>query len=362
MRPALPLLLLLTFLLAACTTGGVRTRCAADTDCPANFACDAATGTCGCRSDVACEANAFCNLAGQCQARVGCETSLDCPADQFCDRTTGQCLDRDRCTNDVQCGLGSICDGVRFTCVPGCRDTGDCALGQVCRCDGGEASCAVGSCEGHRCDDDSFCRYGERCVPGEDGDKHCAKDDRGPFCQGCQLQVGDFSRCPGEEPNFCLLDRKVSYFRTYCGVDCSAGQECPWGFECRNILILTRGLCTVDTECPANGPACETDADCPAGRCDAATKRCAGKCSYNEDSKKGFCTCSADSECPQDSCDVTSRRCRLTRRPCSLDGDECAHAIYCVNLGNRAACLIGKNCTPSEGITCEDVNEPAPTP
>lgn len=356
--------LCLVLVLGGCTKDSLRQRCAEDGDCPVGFACDAAAGACRCAADTACQASEFCNGAGQCQARIGCETSLDCPAGTFCDHTTGHCLDRERCTSDVQCALGEVCDEVRFQCVPGCRETGDCPLGLVCRCDGGRLTCPVGRCEGHRCDDDSFCRYGERCLADDAGDRRCAKDERGPFCDGCQVEPGSFTRCPGgeDDANFCLLDRKVSFFRTYCGVDCSQGQECPWGFDCRNILVLTGALCQHDTDCPAHGPPCTTDADCPAGRCDLGTRRCGGQCSFNEDSKKGFCTCSADAECPRDSCDATSRRCRITRRPCSLDGDECGHAIYCVNLGTRAACLIGKNCTPAEGLTCEEVNGLPPAP
>lgn len=348
--------------LGSCTHDVLRTLCATNADGPAGFVYDADSGACLCGSDAACTSGERCNRAGRCQARVGCESSLDCPAGTFCDRTSGECLEDEVCTEDIHCPLGEVCDALRYRCVPGCRETGDCPLGGVCRCtNGSDAGCRIGRCEAFSCDDDSFCRYGERCVPGEDpsGPKRCVKDERGPFCGGCELDPGSFTRCPGaeEDANFCLLDRKVSFYRTYCGVDCSQGQACPWGFECRNILILTSALCTEDADCPARGPACASDADCPAGRCDAATGRCGGKCSYNEDSKRGYCTCSSDGECPRDTCDPGSRRCRITRKPCSIDGDECSRAIYCVNMGDRAACLIGKNCAPGEGITCEDVRE-----
>lgn len=345
--------LLALLLFAACSTDSLRRTCGDDDDCRAGFVCEPESGTCVCGSDAACAGNEFCN-GRRCQVRVGCETSLDCPKGLFCDRSSGNCLEMDLCTADVQCGLGRVCDLTRFECVAGCRDAGDCRIGDVCRCPSGQ-SCSVGACERGPCDDDSYCRYGERCLEQDDGESWCERDERGPYCEGCRTQPGNPDRCPGEEPNFCLLDRKVSYNQTYCGVDCSQGQPCPWGFTCNNILRLTQSLCQTSSDCPAHGATCESDDDCPGARCDEATKRCAGKCSFNEDSKSGYCTCVADSECPQDECNTTNFRCRVTGRPCTPEGGECDRAVYCVNLGDRAACLIGKNCVPAEGITCEDV-------
>lgn len=339
--------------LLSCSSDGVRRACGDDDDCAVGFTCDAESGSCLCASNAACAVGEFCN-GRTCQIRVGCDTTLDCPAHTFCDRASGNCLESDLCTEDVQCPFGEICDRVRFQCVPGCRDVGDCRMGDVCRCPAGQ-SCSVGTCEQGPCDDDSFCRFGERCLEQPDGEKWCEKDERGPYCEGCQTLPGVPSRCPGDDPNFCLLDRKVEHRTTYCGVDCAQGQPCPWGYECRNILVLTQAQCQTDADCTGKGPACSTDADCPGARCDQAAGRCAGTCSYNEDSKSGYCTCSADSECPQDTCSVTDFRCRITRRPCTPEGGECDRAIYCVNLGDRAACLIGKNCVPGEGLRCEDV-------
>lgn len=352
---ASPAFLLLA--LAACAEPQLRTLCASDDECGENRICDLESGSCRCANDVACGPDEYCN-GRTCQRRVGCDTTLDCPEDTFCDLTTGRCLERDRCTTDVQCQVGQICDTIRFECVPGCRDAGDCLLRQVCRCENDAESCAIGACEGNLCDDDSFCHYGELCEPDAAGEKHCVRDGRGPYCEGCQLTPGSYSRCPGDGPNFCLLDRKVTFRRTYCGVDCSEGQRCPWGYTCRNILVLTGALCGSDADCSANGPTCASDADCPGARCDPTSGRCGGKCSFNEDSKQGFCTCSADSECPRDTCDAVTGRCAITRRPCSAGGNECERAIYCVNLGTRAACLIGRNCVPEDGLQCEDVRPP----
>jgi hypothetical protein len=347
-------LLSLSFFAFACSDTSLKKKCASDDNCEKNFTCNVTSGVCQCKSDAACGDGEFCNGV-TCQARIGCSTNLDCPPRTYCDRNTGRCLDEDRCNSDLHCSFGQICDTVSFQCVDGCYTAGDCQFGQVCRCPDEDASCAVGICEGNSCDDDSYCRYGERCV--SENDKNiCVRDERGPFCGSCAYTPGQVDSC-GQGPNFCLLDRKVNYYHTYCGVDCNQGQECPNGYHCRDILILTRSLCKTDSECPAIGPTCATDDDCPGARCDATKGRCAGKCSYNEDSQSGFCTCTQDSDCPNDSCDVASGQCFITKRPCTPTGGECNRPIYCVQKSDRAACMIGKNCTPVDGLTCEAIND-----
>lgn len=351
MSRCLPTLLIISTLLA-CTSDKLRRNCGDDGDCDDGFICEMETGSCVCESNDSCAFGEFCN-GRTCQIQVGCETSFDCPRGTFCDRTSGNCLEYDLCTADVQCPFGFICDGVRFTCTEGCRDSGDCRLGHACRCPAGQ-SCDVGVCEEGPCDNDSFCRFGERCVEQSNGEKWCERDDRGPYCDGCAYQVGQVDRCPGTEPNFCLLNRKVEHYNTYCGVDCSDDQPCPWGYSCNDILRLTSALCKTDSDCKpkAGAASCETDDECRGARCDQETKRCAGSCSYNEDSKSGYCTCSQDSECPVDSCGADFR-CTISRKSCTPGAGDCR--IYCVDLGNRAACLVGKNCVPSEGLTCSEV-------
>ncbi len=335
----------------ACSRDAVHGRCTANSDCAVGFECDASSGSCHCTTDAACGVDEFCN-GYSCQKHVACDSTYDCPKGSICDTKTGNCIDPSHCTADVQCPMGQICDTTSFECVPGCHDESDCLLGQVCRC-GTNSTCALGECVGDTCNTDSNCHFGERCIPDLNDVKGCVKDTRGPYCGGCAYEPGQVTHCGDDAANFCLLDRKVNYFHTYCGVDCSAGQACPWGYMCRDILILTHSLCTADTDCPAHGGACETDRDCPQARCDPATKKCAGKCSFNEDSKKGFCTCVADSECPADQCDTTTRLCAISKKPCTPDGLECGHTIYCVNTSTRAACFIGRNCVPALGYTCD---------
>jgi hypothetical protein len=308
---------------------------------------------------------------GACEALLGCESTSDCPSGTFCDTATGSCVDDANCTRDVQCPLNQICDTVTFRCVNGCYESGDCQLGHVCHCgdgtspapDGG-ASCSLGQCVSGYCDNETDCDYGDLCEPvDEDGGlSECVLDTRGPYCQGCSYEPGQVTHCGTDPENFCLLDRKVSYYMTYCGVDCAEGQQCPFGYDCQKVLILTHAFCHQDSDCPVNGPPCQSDADCLGSRCDLTAMKCAGKCSFNEDSLQGYCTCTQDSDCPQDACDVTSRTCTLTGIPCTLGGNECAGAIYCSKSATQAACYIGANCKPSLGLTCVQVLAGTPTP
>lgn len=374
-------LVLLTLLIVACSSEErLATVCVSDDECPANFACE--SGRCVCRSDASCQANETCNMAGFCQARVGCETSLDCPEGQFCDRTTGNCLDRDRCTDDLQCDLGEVCDLVRFECVPGCREVGDCPLGDVCLCPGTQlpkcdpdsqscpegSTCALGACVTGPCGDSSYCRYGESCLeesPG--GVRRCTKDTRGPFCEQCSIPPGSTRWfCPGDQANFCLIDTSKGYGSNFCGVECGdgAGMQCPWGFECSDVLILTQDTCGKRGQAAScrvrEDLDCEKDADCPGGECDPVRLKCRPSCVGGEGDVQGFCTCLEDADCPADTCSDDGR-CEISRQPCDPSRTDSCRRIYCKNqidkLSQRSVgyCFIGRNCAPTEGITCDQV-------
>lgn len=383
-RARLPALLLAVLLpvvaaLTACSDDKLVGLCVEDADCPANFAC--VEGRCICKSDASCQANEICNLAGFCQARVGCETSLDCPEGQFCDRTTGNCLDADRCTSDVQCPMGKVCNTVRFQCEDGCRSVADCPLGAVCQCPSGAqkcdpelqscpegSTCALGACKTGPCGDNSYCRYGESCLedaPG--GPKRCVKDTRGPFCEPCSIPPGsDRWYCAGDSANFCLIDTSKGYGSNFCGVECgdAAGMQCPWGFECSDVLILTQETCGQSgqtAKCKArNDRDCATDADCVGGECDPATRKCRPICVGGESDVQGFCTCLDDGDCPADSCG-NDGHCNISRKACDpLQPNSCSR-IYCKNQTDPLTkktvgyCFIGRNCAPTEGVTCDKV-------
>lgn len=291
-----------------------RTYCARDADCPPGYRCNPDTGLCVCATDEVCRPDEYCAPDGQCKPRMSCDTNLDCPEGTYCDTTTGNCIELDKCTRDDQCPPGYICSETYFRCVRGCRDTGDCMLGDVC---------LEGECVSDRCEDKTFCDYGQLC----DLDSGtCVDDDRGPYCEPCKPgSIADPYRC-GPGPNFCVMTNNDPGREPFCGVDCSQGQECPNGYGCHLILMSPEGACRSDDDCQS------------------------GECHINEGDEVGFCLCTRDDQCPQDSCDQTTMQCRITRRPCTPGGGECDRPIYCID----GLCLIGRNCTPVEGLDCSD--------
>jgi hypothetical protein len=356
-------------------------KCGADSDCgsPASaFRCEAQTGVCFCRTDQACPSNQLCNSLGFCQDRAGCATNADCPdTTQFCDTSAGTCLPRGRCSTDLQCSLGEVCD--KGQCRMGCKSSGDCnaiscRCGDVaCTCTGTtpaeRARCQVGVCDSTFCADQSFCNYGEICgVPpdagvGPDGGRarsQCYSDydvDTRPYCGRCN-SGGGVDTC-GFGANYCIIDTRTA--STYCGADCSEGEQCPRGYGCRDIrIVFTRWQCTASNPCRGD-PAlpCDTDGDCRlGGECKkapgASSGFCAGRCVLREGSGFGYCSCQVNEDCPGQSC--TRGECSVSKKRCVTEAD--CRQIRCVDFDGIGACQIGQNCTPTAGLTCNEVAGP----
>lgn len=358
----------------------LKSRCADDSQCIAehdgnpNWACDRQIGDCVCTGDAACGSEReHCELRpagdGRCHPNVTCEWNPDCPPNSFCDIDSRFCRNTG-CSDDLQCNLGQICDPVTRTCVDGCRSHGDCNLRDVCLCTDDEgnpapcvcdeanrAGCQVGSCTPNTCADKTFCRYGELCVPGPAGElPTCVVDDRGNYCGNCTFQPGGVrNNCGSDGPDFCLLDSTDPAGRaSFCGVDCNQGQECPNGFSCHDVLVLTEATCRSDDVCVPrpDAPTCTEDEECRGGRC--VNGRCAGRCAVGEGNQQGFCSCVQDSDCPQQACG-SDGRCEITREQCTPgSNDTCRGAIRCVQDGTDGIgyCMIGRNCAPDQGVTC----------
>jgi hypothetical protein len=303
------------------------------------------------------------------------------------------CIPAGTCTTlDVQCSAGQVCKD--FSCVPGCRHNGDCAApADVCRpCPPGTpaAECPTGSlCVRGKCDTQLTCHYGDLCAPDGTGDKMCTPDTRGPYCQSCTRPAGTPTYCPDAtghgNGNYCLIDASQPLGQAfYCGVDCSQGQECPFGYYCHDVRIVTARNCDVNAglsacSAPSQPVACDpsknhagdvggivNDACDAAGLvgavCDPKTSVCVPQClGTGETGVQAFCSCVRDADCPQDQCDSATRACAISGAPCipgqSPDDCQSTHAIHCVKaidsrLGNVGYCKIGANCAPDQGYTC----------
>ncbi len=376
------LVCLLTLALAGCRDSGITKKgCEQDSDCgdPASaYRCETKTGVCYCRTNDACDHSEFCNPAGFCQDRAGCETNADCNnSSLFCDTTTGTCLVKGRCTVDLHCPLGQVCDVGRSTCVDGCRTSGDCP-GSSCRCGdkacvcNGKtqaeiAQCGVGVCDSNFCASETFCPFGQLCgAPADAGTSlnQCYSDydpERRPYCDNCTFG-GGVQVC-GRGANYCLIDT-ANPGSSYCGVDCSAGQACPRGYACQDVVVVfTRWRCTRQNPgCPPNtNLPCTDDSGCKKGgtcvkAAGASSGFCAGKCSIDEGDNEGYCSCLESADCAQESCGANGE-CSISRRPCipgSSDPNQC-RAISCVDFRGAGGCQIGNNCAPANGLSCLQV-------
>lgn len=392
---------------SACTCGPSELlQCAVDSDCDVSgegfLKCNVDEGFCFCVDDRGCDPGEQCNALGRCQAESGCNSNEDCGDGLFCDVTKGQCIAVNECgpaagerccVLDSQCPFDSVCDSLAKKCVPGCREDADCILGEACVKGLGQplGTCAAGVCSG-----DNLCQFGEIC----NSDGECEKDNRGDYCFGCSGGVAS-DDC-GEPGNFCLTDSVNG--GEFCGVDCSGGEACPFGYECHEVIIIppqapfcNAEICDIaegetSGRCSNAGSSCTADEDCPIGfpggdcprgdignckvdqlRACANDSECGGgdecvfqECRFGEGDGFGYCSCTRDADCPRDRCvDISPTapnqgHCELSGHDCFADAD-CEAIIQCIEGG----CFIGKNCAPQDGRTCRDVlvtDPPAVTP
>jgi hypothetical protein len=412
--------IVLAFVFAALSALGACGNCAQSGPCTSDFECDATgqgfqacdldSGLCVCKDDRACGPDEFCNAVGRCQTVSGCGTNDDCGGGDsglFCDVTTSQCLSllecspeqgQSCCSLDSQCPFRQICDTLTLTCVEGCRGNADCLIGEGCT---GAGFGALGVC-GTRCTDDNLCANGELCnlTTGQ-----CELDTRGPYCLGCAGGVAS-DDC-GDFGNYCLTDSVNG--GEFCGVDCYAGEACPQGYGCSDVIIIppSAPFCTFPEICViadgagsgvcsrSTGTACVQDEDCPegppGGDCHIQTNGRFGSCALDpnincqsdadctsvdgdeciriecrggEGDSFGHCTCTRDSDCPVDVCvgaDLSDPN-NPVQGHCELSGHDCFEAFECdIITCVEGGCLIGANCAPSNDRSCRDLDvTPAP--
>lgn len=204
------------------------------------------------------------------------------------------------------------------------------------------------------CVENDGCAYGERCESGS-----CAADPRPNLCEACTIAPGA-SYC-SEVGSFCLVDATTTTPAFFCGSDCSY-RDCPSGYACTDVLVLTEDTCETDTDCGLRG-SCNSDADCAGGKCDLLTGQCRPTCSKGAGDAVGFCGCLSDSDCPRDTCDGTTFRCAQWNQPCDPGAMDPCPPIRCQmdadgQGGVVGYCKVGQNCAPAEGLTCEDVRGP----
>ena len=399
-------------LLAGCP-GNTPTQalCETNLDCPLpGTRCNMETQQCVCATDEACADGEFCNRAGVCQLRTGCGSNLDCASidGAYCDIDSGKCLNGPALMLSSECGLHSHCPYrtlcTEGQCVAGCHDDGDCVLGEVCV----EGQCASGS---GLCSDDDFCGYRQRCENGQ-----CKTDRRGPYCRGCTFRTALNPEPCDEARNFCLINSAETMgHRQFCGVDCSLGQECPNGYDCNFVVILTEDVCTFDAQCQCDPQmltfatsTCAVARPCdprlPNGMPDSDATACTetghpqcntgggedAACLIPVGESSGNCTCATDDDCADGTCVAglccsgtvrPERECRVgearvsgfcscatdddcprdscdpSRGACAITGRPCTPGsgdcgpVPCVNGG----CQIGQNCAPIQGLSCSVV-------
>ncbi|MBJ93052.1 MAG: hypothetical protein CMP23_01105 [Rickettsiales bacterium] len=168
-----------------------------------------------CETSANCENGTVCTESGRC-VEVSCHSSVECPIETWCNSDSGAC--EPGCLSSRDCLPTNICDEETRQCVlPGCRNTDlDCDLGQFCNALSGQCYDA-----GRPATQDTY------------------------YCKSCESRAD----CNGgvDGPNWCL--RMGGSSQTYCGVDCSAGQQCPRGYSCGRVRTV--GDVTVAYQCVA---------------------------------------------------------------------------------------------------------------
>ena len=143
------------------------------------------------------------NTKGTCAADTDCGFAETCLA--------GVCTATE-CATSAQCPMEENCaDG---SCVAGCADDSDCYAGDYC--DTTASACTTKTCSDTRQD----CAFNQFC----DVASGTCTDAGGYYCTTC-----DTDEDCGGGGNECV---DLGVTDKYCGVACTADEDCPNGYSC----------------------------------------------------------------------------------------------------------------------------------
>jgi len=322
-------------------------------------ACNA--GTCVCSADSDCGAGSWCGADGGCHACGdsdparcgGATTAAGCVT---CAATAPECSGGTCvCTADSQCGAGAWCfGGACTTCgiadALHCGTTGTPAGCMVCS--GETPTCSAGACV---CTADATCGTGKYCNAG--ACVSCGLEDA-QHC-GYPLTPAGCSVCSGETPA-CSEGKCV----------CSGDSDCGNGKFCSNGACLACstsdaahcgaaqtgagcGVCAGETPVCRGGTcdACETDAECPAGKycsrgaCAACSETDSTHCG-TATSPPGCSVCNAPKSCQGGTC---ATDCSLATYP----APSCSNGLCRVPAGP-----FWRGCRPGCDPGCQPEEKP----
>jgi len=378
--------------------------------CPADKACDPATGQCSvarqpCQG-VVCPAGTACNATtGECEAAQQKCADICCPWDTVCDPATGACVDNLCLDQDVRCKCSATqaCEPMTGACIDIPGPCPHCEAGQYC-------DRVSGACIDIPTGTPATGEIGSPCASAAD----CGRSGGGAFCitdgglfgdmpgGSCSANC-DLSGCP--EGSACV-DVGLQVCLDICrrDTDCRPGYACSQitsdsalGFcfpegagasRCTGTTCRTLGSpCTEDAQCVA-GAVCRTDlpggycmmSNCRPSNCDAPSEACVclgtgdcanstiglGTCDVNlqdcragyscyqlqSNSSRGYCylrSCEGDSDCQGNGspwCDVCDTARGVCNAPCTKNAD-CGGGRLCDTTTKR--CYQGCR---SEGDWC----------
>jgi hypothetical protein len=190
----------------------------------------------------------------------------------------------------------------------------------------------------------------------------------------------------GGAANFCLVNPNYgvvpnSGSQFFCAPNCKQETDCPNGYNCNPVEVLTQNLCTSDTECGGGGRVCQKAEGDVKGACTCASD---SDCPYDQvppTCHNGMCAfplfqaCNVDTDCQATSLCAdsglggklcftnalpcsSSADCVCSNGTCALTGRACSNANDCMIHCSGGGCLLGQACGPSKGLNCPILTAP----